>query len=207
MLKNFSKSISLNKNIRIIYLSATSVYGDHKGRWVNEKSKLKPSTIFGKRRKKAEKNWLKFQRENKNNIIIFRLPGIYSKENNALKRLRYSNKVIIDKKKHFFSRIRVEDIAKAIHKGFEKKNLGGQIFNISDDLPASSEVVTRYSAKLLKIKNIKSINVSRLKNKMARDFYKESKKVSNKKMKKILKIKLKYPSYKKGLKSLLNNFI
>ncbi len=102
MLKNFSKFISLNKNIRIIYLSATSVYGDHKGRWVNEKSKLKPSTIFGKRRKKAEKNWLKFQRENKNNIIIFRLPGIYSKENNALKRLRYSNKVIIDKKKTFF---------------------------------------------------------------------------------------------------------
>ena len=38
---------------------------------------------------------------------------------------------------------------------------------------------------------------------MIRSFYRDSKKVSNKKMKKLLKIKLLYPTYKTGLKNLL----
>ena len=78
--------------------------------------------------------------------------------------------------------------------------MGGQIFNISDDLPASNEVV---SAKLLKIKSLNPKKVSEIKSKMARDFYKDSKKVSNKKMKSVLKVKLKYPTYKEGLRSLV----
>ena len=32
----------------ITYLSATSVYGDHKGDWVNEKASLKPTSLMGK---------------------------------------------------------------------------------------------------------------------------------------------------------------
>ena len=207
VLKYFSKILKLNKKAKIIYLSATSVYGNHKGKWVNEKSRLKPTSLFGKRRQKAEKQWLKFHKKFKNNIIIFRLPGIYSKENNALSRLRYGDNVFVKQNKHFFSRIRVEDIATAIQKGFKKNNLGGQIFNISDDLPASNEVVSKFSAKLLKIKSLNPIKVSEIKSKMARDFYKDSKKVSNKKMKSVLKVKLKYPTYKEGLRSLVNNYV
>ena len=42
----------------ITYLSATSVYGDHKGEWVNEESKTKPITSNGIDRLSAEKLWL-----------------------------------------------------------------------------------------------------------------------------------------------------
>ena len=73
-----------------------------RGNGVNEKSRLKPTSLFGKRRQKAEKQWLKFHRKFKNNIIIFRLPGIYSKENNALSRLRYGQNVFVKQNKHFF---------------------------------------------------------------------------------------------------------
>ena len=76
-----------------------------------------------------------------------------------------------------------------------------------DDLPASNEVVSKFSAKLLKIKSLNPIKVSEIKSKMARDFYKDSKKVSNKKMKSVLKVKLKYPTYKEGLRSLVNNYV
>ena len=42
VLKYFSKEL-LNQNIKwITYLSATSVYGDHKGEWVDEKSETLP---------------------------------------------------------------------------------------------------------------------------------------------------------------------
>ena len=42
VVKNFSKFIEDSKVKWITYLSATSVYGDHKGEWVNENSKTKP---------------------------------------------------------------------------------------------------------------------------------------------------------------------
>ena len=42
---------------------------------------------------------------------------------------------------------------------------------------------------------------------MIKEFYKDSKKVSNKKMKKQLKIKLKFPTYKQGLRDIYNKFI
>ena len=41
----------------ITYLSATSVYGDHKGDWVNEDSATQPTSDNGISRLEAEKNW------------------------------------------------------------------------------------------------------------------------------------------------------
>ena len=41
----------------ITYLSATSVYGDHKGNWVNENSTTKPTSANGLSRLEAEKTW------------------------------------------------------------------------------------------------------------------------------------------------------
>ena len=41
----------------ITYLSATSVYGDHKGDWVNENSATQPTSASGINRLEAEKNW------------------------------------------------------------------------------------------------------------------------------------------------------
>ena len=40
---------------------------------------------------------------------------------------------------------------------------------------------------------------------MIKEFYKDSKKVSNKNMKNKLIIKLKYPTYKEGLRNIFNN--
>ena len=195
---NFGNILSLDPTKKIIYLSATSVYGNHNGKWVTEKSKLKTKTIMGKSRLHAEKFWIKLYKSNNINLNILRLSGIYSKENNAVKRLKEGPKLFIKKDKQFFSRIRVEDIASAVEKVFKKNNIKGEVFNISDDLPASSEDLVKFAAKLLKIKNLKSISTKKL-NGVLKDFYKDSKKVSNKKMKKILNIKLKYPTYKKGL--------
>ena len=54
-----------------------------------------------------------------------------------------------------------------------------------DDNPSSSEEVTLYGAKILNIKNLKKIEVNELESKMIKNLYKDSKKVSNKKLKKL----------------------
>ena len=203
VVENFGPLLSLDSNKKIIYLSATSVYGNHNGKWVSEKSKLKTKTNMGKDRLRAEKSWMKLFLKNKLNLNILRLSGIYSKEKNALKRLKNGPRIFIKKNNQFFSRIRVEDIARALDKVLNNNKIKGEIFNISDDLPASNEEVTKYAAKLLNIYNLNSVNSNKLQGSI-KDFFKDSKKVNNLKMKKILKIKLKYPSYKEGLRDLRN---
>ena len=55
----------------ITYLSATSVYGDHKGDWVNEKSETKPTSPTGTNRLKAENIWIETGgTENKGNFLV-----------------------------------------------------------------------------------------------------------------------------------------
>ena len=202
VLKKFAQILKNSKFKKLIYLSATSVYGNHNGKWVNEHSKLKGKTKFGLGRKVVEKLWIKFRDSTKLNINILRVSGIYSKENNVLKKI--SKKSIFVKEKKFFSRIRIEDLAQIIKKMFySPKNY--MILNAADDKPATNIEVASFAAKLLKIKNLKSVPLSNFKNKMIKEFYKDSKKVSNKNMKNKLQVKLKYPTYKQGLRNIFDN--
>ena len=79
------------------------------------------------------------------------------------------------------------------------------ILNVSDDQPSTNVEVAKYAANLLKLKSLYAVPISKFKNKMIKEFYKDSKKVSNNNMKKKLKIKLKYPTYKHGLRNIFNN--
>ena len=206
VIKNFSKFIKNSKINWITYLSATSVYGDHKGEWVNEDSKTNPTSINGIARLKAENDWVFLGKNNKLPIQIFRLSGIYSDEKNILSRLKLKDVKLINKKDQYFSRIHVDDIGNILFKSMSKFK-SGEIYNISDDRPSSSEEITLYGAKILNINNIEKIEVDNINNEMLKNFYNESKKVSNVKVKKFFDYELKFPSYVEGLNYIRDNFI
>ena len=206
VIKNFSNIIE-NCNVKwITYLSATSVYGDHRGEWVNEESKTKPITSNGIDRLSAEKLWLSLNLNKKIPLQIFRLSGIYSNESNILVRLKSGKAKIVNRKNNFFSRIHVEDIANILFESLSKFK-PGEIYNISDDKPSSSEEVTLYGVKLLNMDKPKIIELKDIESEMLKNFYKDSKKVSNKKMKSFFEYDLKFPSYIEGLNYIRNNFI
>ena len=203
VVKNFSKFIDSSKVKWITYLSATSVYGDHKGEWVNENSKTKPTSINGIARLKAENSWVSLEKNNKLPVQVFRLSGIYSNEKNILVRLKLGDVKLIKKKNHYFSRIHVDDIANILFESLSKFK-SGEIYNISDDKPSSSEKVTLFGAKIL---NIKNIEVDDIKSQMLKNFYNDSKKISNEKVKNFFNYELKFPSYIEGLNYIRDNFI
>ena len=205
VLKNFEKNFKKLKNCKwITYLSATSVYGDHSGDWVSEKSATKPTSSNGIDRLKVEKLWNNLTLKNNLPIQIFRLSGIYSKNFNVLKRLKLGEVKLVDKENHFFSRIHVEDIGNIL---FESINnfKKGETYNICDDMPASQNEVVAYGSKLLKLNPPKIIKLNEIKNEMLKNFYKDSKKVDNKKMKNFFNYNLKYPTYVEGLNYIFNN--
>ena len=160
----------------------------------------------GLARLESENSWISFAKNNELPIQIFRLSGIYSNEKNTLSRLKSGEVNIINKTDHYFSRIHVVDIANFLFASIFKFK-SGEIYNLADDKPSSSEEIILYAAKLLGIKNVKKIEVDEIKSEMLKNFYKESKKVSNEKIKNYFNYKLKFPSYVEGLSYIRDNFI
>ena len=206
VIKNFQNYFKSNKLKWVTYLSATSVYGDHNGEWVNEKSRTQPKSPNGIERLKVEKEWMKLSNEIDLPLQIFRLSGIYSNKYNILRRLQSGEAKIINKKNHFFSRIHIEDIANILCKSLANfKNR--EIYNISDDRPSSNEEVIMHGIKLLGLNKPKTIEIDNIENEMLKNFYQESKKVSNKKMKELFNYKLKFPTYVEGLNYISNYLV
>ena len=206
VIKNFKEIIKECNPKWVTYLSATSVYGNHQGEWVNELSKTNPTSSNGVDRLNAERAWLDFANKQNIPLQIFRLSGIYSDRRNILVRLKSGKANIINKKNHFFSRIHVEDIVNVLFKSLSNFK-SSEIYNISDDKPSSSEEVILYGVKILNIEKPKSIKVKEIESEMHKNFYKESKKVSNKKMKSFFNYKLKFPTYVEGLNYIRNHLI
>ena len=206
VIKNFKENIKECNPKWVTYLSATSVYGNHQGEWVNELSRTNPTSSNGVDRLSAERSWLDFANKQNIPLQIFRLSGIYSNRRNILVKLKSGKANIINKKNHFFSRIHVEDIANVLFRSLSSFK-SSEIYNISDDKPSSSEEIILYGVKILNIEKPKSIEVKEIESEMLKNFYNESKKVSNKKMKSFFNYKLKFPTYVEGLNYIRNHLI
>ncbi len=186
----------------IVYLSTIGVYGDHRGRWIDETTPPNPSSERSRARLVAEQGWQKLGMATGKRVVILRLAGIYGPGQNAVENMREGTARRIVKKDQVFNRIHVEDIARAIEAGFALHS-GGQpegIYNITDNEPAPPQDVVAYAANLAGLPvppdlpfETASLSV------MARSFYAENKRVSNSKMLTELGVTLAYPTYREGL--------
>ncbi|MCH9770356.1 MAG: SDR family oxidoreductase [Gammaproteobacteria bacterium] len=184
------------------YLSSTSVYGDHKGKWVDEKSMPITPGERGIRRLKAENIWMSLFENHSLPVHIFRLAGIYGPNRNSLVRIINGKNTTIVKEGQIFSRIHIEDICRALFESL-KQPTPGEVYNLADDLPSAPELVDDYAAQLLKKPDLIKLPFEKTKlSPTAKEFYQHCRKVSNVKLKKKFNFNLHYPSYKDGLKKL-----
>ncbi len=201
MMRMYGNLIATTRSLRWVgYLSATSVYGDHRCGWVNEQTPVKATTIRGQQRIAAEREW---QSVKSLPLHIFRLSGIYGPGRSAVDAVRVGRAQRIDKPGHVFNRMHVDDIANTLMASMLKPK-AGEIYNLADDLPASAADVTAYAAELLGAPKppLVPYNTAELSAEM-RDFYAECKRVHNDKIKQDLGVQLKFPDYKSGLKDCL----
>jgi len=181
------------------YLSTTGVYGDRGGDWVDESSPLAPSTARGRRRLEAEEQWAALDLP----LHIFRLAGIYGPGRNQLATLRAGTAKRIVKEGQVFSRIHVEDIASVLAASIAQP-APGTAYNVCDNEPAPPQEVVTYAAELLGLTPPPEVPFEDADlSPMAKSFYAESKRVSNKRIREELGITLRYPTYREGLRVLL----
>ena len=204
VLGEFKELLSAAINLKWIgYLSSSSVYGNHYGAWVDENTKLIPLSERAKNRVLAEKQWLDFGGQNNININIFRLAGIYGPGRNVLELVKVRRAKSILQEGHCFSRIHVEDIANVVKIAIGN-NAISEIYNVADNYPCPTYEVNDFAAELLGVEAPPMIKLTEaVLSPMAKEFYADNKKVSNHKIKTQLAVKLKYPTFREGLKSLI----
>lgn len=180
------------------YLSTTGVYGDSQGAWVDETSPLNPQSVRSQNRVKAETLFLQSSLP----THIFRLPGIYGPGRSILDRLKAGTARHILKPGHVFSRIHVDDIVQTLYQSMQQPQ-PGSIYNVTDDLPSEPSTLIEEGSQLLGITPPLAIAYEAAQmNPMAQSFWQECRRVSNLKIKTDLGIKLLYPSYREGLRSI-----
>lgn len=184
-------------------LSTTGVYGDTGGAWVDEDTPTHPMNERTKRRVEAEARWRDWGDRSGTPVQIFRLPGIYGPDRSAFARLRAGTAQRITKPGHVFNRIHVDDIVAALLLGMQKPDKG-TLFNLADDEPSGADEVIAYAAGLLGQPEpppvpFEEANLSP----MGRQFYAESKRVSNERVKRVLGWVARFPTYREGLRATL----
>lgn len=182
------------------YLSTTGVYGDRAGEWVDETSPLLPTTTRGQRRLLAEQQWASLGLP----LHIFRLAGIYGPGRNQLVSVANGTARRIVKPGQVFSRIHVEDIAAVLAASMAQPN-PGSAYNVCDDEPSPPQDVVAFAAALLHRPPPPEIAFEDADlSPMARSFYEDSKRVSNRRLHEELGVTLRYPTYREGLAALVD---
>lgn len=175
------------------YLSSTGVYGDSGGAWVDESA----PTGQGRRAARAEADaaWLH------RGARVLRLPGIYGPGRSPLDRVCEGRAHRIDLPGQVFSRIHVDDIVSGALAALEAP---GGAYNLADDEPCSQNAVIEEACRLLAepLPPLQGLDDAGL-SPMARAFYAENRRVSNRKARRELAWTPRYPSYREGLRACL----
>ncbi len=184
------------------YLSATSVYGDHGGGWVDETTPPSPIDTRGEVRLKAEDAWQEIWGDVGIAGHIFRLSGIYGPGRSVLDRLRAGTARRIVREGHYFSRIHVEDIA-GVAMASMQQSRAGDIYNLADDQPAPSHELIDFACELTGMtppvtETFETAEMSE----MMRSFYAANRRIKNEKIKLLTGGQLRYPDYRAGLRAI-----
>ncbi len=199
------------------YLSTTGVYGDRAGGWVDEDSALAPTSDRAERRVAAERAWRALHQTSGHQtsghqtsghqmsslpLHVFRLAGIYGPGRSAFDRVRAGTAKRIHKPGQMFSRIHVDDLARVLEASITRPN-PGRVYNVCDDAAAAPAEVIATACELLGVAPPPLVPIAAAElSAMALSFYRDNKRVSNRRIKEELGVALAYPDYKAGLQAI-----
>lgn len=184
-------------------LSTTGVYGDHGGAWVTEDSHLRPTNERSAQRVLAETQWLDLWRQRAVPAHVFRVAGIYGPGRSPLDMVRAGKASRIVRSGLALGRVHVADIAGMVCASM-KAPRPGAVYNVVDDLPVPPQDITTYACELLNVAPPDEIPYEKAEmSPLMREFYSDLKLVSNARIKQELGYKLRYPTYRDGLRAML----
>lgn len=202
-LENFLHKLDNAKPRRIVLISTTGVYGDSAGEWIDENTPVNPKADRALRRLSSEQALQTWSKKNGCEFMILRVPGIYAKDRLPIERLKKGLPVIHADEAGYTNRIHADDLAQACKAAMESE-ASNEIINATDGNPSTMTDYFNQIADFAGLPHPPQISLEEAEKTLSAgmlSYMKESRRIKNDKMLKLLKIKLKYPDLKIGLNS------
>jgi len=182
------------------YASASSVYGDTGGEWIDDHAATAPTTERGEKRLRAETQWQAYAQARGLPCALIRIAGIYGPGRSALDTVRQGRGQRVIVPGQVFNRIHVDDLG-AITAAAATQRANGPII-AADAEPAPPQDVMAFAATLLglPIPPDTPYDAATL-SPMARSFYAENKRLRPTRLPE-LGVTLRHPTYRDGLSAI-----
>ncbi|GAA5172458.1 NAD(P)H-binding protein [Viridibacterium curvum] len=189
---------------RVAYISTSGVYGDCGGARIDESQPLQATTARARRRVAAEQRLRRFAAGQGARLSILRAPGIYAAERLSLERLQRGSPVLKAEEDVFTNHIHADDLAHAMIAALFRAK-GGRAFNISDD--SELKMGDYYDAMADTFGLSRPPRASRAEcaaqlTPVTLSFMSESRRLVNQRMKRELRVALRWPDVRTALQQI-----
>ena len=205
---NLIAALSMRPPERLVYISTSGVYGDCGGAWVDEDRLLAPQTVRALRRVDAERSLLAWGKQSGVTVAVLRVPGIYAAERLPLAQLKRASPVLRAEDDVYTNHIHADDLAGICLAALER-GAAGRVYNASDDseikmgdyfdLVADRARLPRPPRIARAAAEAGAIAEGLL------SFMRESRRLTNTRMKAELGVRLRYPSVYEGVPPVVAN--
>jgi nucleoside-diphosphate-sugar epimerase len=181
---------------RLVYISTSGVYGDCGGAWVSETHPLKATSPRAQRRVDAEMQIRGWARRNRVRASILRVPGIYAEDRLPLTRVQQGTPGIVATEDSYTNHIHADDLA-CIAAVALQRGQACRVYHTSDDSDLKmgeyfDSVADAFS--LPRIPRISRAEAQRVLPESLLSFMNESRRLTNQRLKRELKVRLRYPT-------------
>jgi len=180
---------------RLVYISTSGVYGDCGGEFIDETHRLNPQTPRAQRRVAAEQLIRDWAKRHSVNASILRVPGIYAAERFPLDRLQAGSPAIVANEDSYTNHIHADDLAHialaALHHGRPNRvyhAVDGDGMKMGDYFDAIADAFG-----LTHPPRLSREQVRQAVSPMMWSFMNESRRLSNQRLQKELRVRLRYP--------------
>jgi nucleoside-diphosphate-sugar epimerase len=181
---------------RFVYISTSGVYGDCGGERLDETRRPVPQTERAQRRLDAERQIRNWAEHNGVAASILRVPGIYAAERLPLQRLRTGTPAIVATEDSYTNHIHADDLARIVIAALRHAR-PNRVYHASDD--SNLKMGDYFDAvadahKLPRPPRLSRAEVQQEVSPALWSFMNESRQLENRRMKRELRVRLRYPT-------------
>jgi nucleoside-diphosphate-sugar epimerase len=188
---------------RIVLISATGVYGDCDGAWIDETRPAAPNSDRGRRRLAAEQTLLQWSERQGVTAIILRVAGIYGPGRLPQARLEKALPVLDEQQAPWSNRIHIDDLVSACLAAATQGGTG-RCYNICDDQPSTMTDYFFRVAAHLGLPRPPTLSLEQARTSMSPgmlSYLAESRRLINRRLREELGVELRHPNLEAGLKA------
>jgi len=186
---------------QVAYISTSGVYGDCGGELVDETRQVRPCTERARRRVDAERQLRAWGKRSHVCVSILRAPGIYSGERLPLERLRAAIPALDGADDNYTSHVHADDLARMAVAALRFGD-PGRMYNASDDSRIKTGDYFDLVADHFGLPHVPRVSRLEARSRIPANllsFMSESRRLSNHRVKRELRVTLSYPTVLEGI--------